>query len=141
MFIDPSAEFHVTAAERAHLPQERRAQKAARRHPVDLLVRYAWKGLRATVMLKDVTRFGAKIEGIEALRKGDGLTLLLPGLPASDATVAWAMGRAAGLVFERPLDAADLIALVRDFAPSDQVRFTPERLLQEQKFVPEARAA
>lgn len=128
MFIDPSAEFHVTAAERAHLPQERRAQKAARRHPVDLLVRYAWKGLRATVMLKDVTRFGARIEGIEALRKGDGLTLLLPGLAACDATVAWAMGRAAGLVFERPLDAVDLTALVRDFAVSDHVRFTPDHL-------------
>ncbi len=92
--------------------RERRAERIA----CDLLVRYAWKGLRATVLLKDLTRFGARIEGIAALRKGDGLTLLLPALPATEATVAWAEGGTAGLVFEYPLDHAELAALLRDFA-------------------------
>lgn len=140
MFIDSSVEVAPNSAW-AQNHRDRRANRAARRQPVDLLVRYAWKGLRATVMLKDVTRFGARIEGIEALRKGDGLTLLLPGLAACDATVAWAMGRAAGLVFEKPVDAAELAVLVRDFAPSDAVRFTPDCLARTQEAPPEARAA
>lgn len=92
--------------------RERRAPRVA----FDLLVRFAWRGLRATALLKDLTRFGARIEGLDALRKGDCLTLLLPGLPATDATVAWAQGGAAGLLFEFPLDHADLTALIRDFA-------------------------
>lgn len=94
-------------------PRERMAE----RHAVDLLVRYAWKGLRATVMLKDLTRHGARIEGIEALRPGDGPTLLLPGLPPCDATVAWAAGRVAGLSFDQPLPQGAFDALVRDYAP------------------------
>ena len=105
--------------------RERRAERVA----CDLLVRYAWKGLRATVMLKDLTRFGARIEGIAALRQGDGLTLLLPALPATDATVAWTAGSTAGLLFERPLDHAEFAALLRDFAcgRADFAPALPER--------------
>jgi len=103
-------------------------ERTAERHAVELLVRYAWKGLRATVMLRDLTRFGARIEGMEALRKGDGLTLFLPGLPPCDATVAWAMGRAAGLSFDTPLALAGLETLVRDYAPASVQPFTPASL-------------
>ncbi len=67
-------------------------------------------------MLKDLTRFGARITGLDALRNGDGIILLLPGLQATHATVAWADGGAAGLLFEQPLEHADLTGLIRDFA-------------------------
>jgi hypothetical protein len=90
--------------------------RAHERHAVDLLVRYAWNGLRGTAMAKDLTRFGARIEGITALRKGDWLTLLMPGLPATHATVAWASGSTAGLAFEDPLDEEGYTALIEDFA-------------------------
>ena len=114
MYLNPSLES-ASAPLAVFAPaavRERRAERIA----VDLLVRYAWKGLRATAMLKDLTRFGARIEGIAALRKGDGLTMLLPALPATEAIVAWAEGAAAGLQFERPLDHAEFAMLLRDFA-------------------------
>lgn len=123
MYLDPafaSPSVPAPCAPTAESPRERRAERVA----FDLLVRFAWRGLRATVMLKDLTRFGARIEGLEALRKGDGLVLLLPGLPAIDATVAWAECGAAGLLFEDPLAYVDLTALIRDFAVTRQ-DFTP----------------
>lgn len=120
MYLDPALVQISGPAQAAYAPQavapyrERQADRIA----FDMLVRYAWRGVRATVMLKDLTPFGARIEGIEALRKGDGLTLLLPGLPATEATVAWVDGRAAGLVFELPLEHIDFVVLTRDFATS-----------------------
>lgn len=115
MYTDPA----IMSANAARIPGAAWERRAERRE-VALLVRYAWKGLRGTVMLKDLTCFGARMEGLEALRQGDGLTLLLPDHPAIDATVAWAVGRAAGLAFERPIAAPSLDRLVRDFAPSER---------------------
>ena len=92
--------------------------RRAERHAIDLLARYAWKGLRGTVLLKDLTCDGARIEGLEALRQGDGLTLLLPDAPPVEATVAWAIGRAAGLRFDAAIAPDELGRIVRDFAPA-----------------------
>ena len=102
--------------------------RRADRHAIDLLARYAWKGLRGTVLLKDLTAQGARIEGLEALRQGDGLTLLLPDAPPVEATVAWAMGRAAGLKFDEPIADEELLRLVRDFAPAALLPLTPDML-------------
>lgn len=99
------------------------SRRTGERHAIDLLVRFAWKGLRGTVMLKDLTSQGARIEGMEALREGDGLTLLLPGLAPCDATVAWAHGHTAGMAFDCPLPASDLAALIRDYAPAATDRY------------------
>jgi len=90
--------------------------RVTERRAVEMLVRYAWNGLRATVMLRDLTRFGARIDGIGALRKGDWLTLLLPGCPATQATVAWTGGSSAGLMFDVPLASAGYDALIADYA-------------------------
>jgi len=90
--------------------------RVTERRAVAMLVRYAWKGLRATVMLRDITRFGARIDGIGALRKGDWLTLLLPGCPATEATVAWTGGSCAGLMFETPLPQGNYDTLIVDYA-------------------------
>lgn len=110
MFVDRAIDAVPPAAQR--LPYERRAERIA----FDMLVRYAWRGRRATAMLKDLTRFGARIEGLDGLRKGDGLTLLLPGLRAIDADVAWADGRSAGLSLPKAIPAGAFSDLVRDFA-------------------------
>ena len=102
--------------------------RRAERHAIDLLARYAWKGLRGTVLLKDLTAQGARIEGLEGLRQGDGLTLLLPDAPPVEATVAWALGRATGLQFHEPVAEAELLRIVRDFAPATVAPFTPRNL-------------
>lgn len=102
--------------------------RRSERHAIDLLARYAWKGLRGTVLLKDLTSEGARIEGLEALRQGDGLTLLLPDAPPVEATVAWALGRAAGLRFDEAIAPEELQRIVRDFAPAALAPFTPGTL-------------
>lgn len=111
MYTDPAI---LTAHGQAAPKWVRRAE----RHAIDLLARYAWKGLRGTVLLKDLTCDGARIEGLEALRQGDGLTLLLPDAPPVEATVAWAIGRAAGLRFDEAIAPEELVRIVRDFAPA-----------------------
>jgi len=110
------------------LPLHGHRHRRAERHAIDLLARYAWKGLRGTVLLKDLTREGARIEGLEALRQGDGLTLLLPDAPPVDATVAWALGRAAGLRFDAAIAEPELVRIVRDFAPALLTPLTPAAL-------------
>ncbi|HEY6869859.1 MAG TPA: hypothetical protein VI199_08900 [Novosphingobium sp.] len=110
MFVDRAVDAVPPATPRPHY--ERRADRIA----FDMLVRYAWRGRRATAMLKDLTRFGARIEGLEGLRKGDALTLLLPGLQAIDADVAWSDGRSAGLSLPTAIPAGAFRDLVSNFA-------------------------
>lgn len=102
--------------------------RRADRHAIDLLARFAWKGLRGTVLLKDLTADGARIEGLEALRQGDGLTLLLPDAPPVEATVCWALGRAAGLRFDEAIASDELARIIRDFAPATLSPLTPSTL-------------
>jgi hypothetical protein len=113
MYTDPATMTANAASSTA------RWVRRAERHAIDLLARYAWKGLRGTVLLKDLTCDGARIEGLEGLRQGDGLTLLLPDAPPVEATVAWAIGRAAGLRFDEAIAPEELARIVRDFAPAE----------------------
>ena len=110
MFIDraPDAASPVSSV----TPISRRAPRIA----FDMLVRYAWRGQRATALVKDLTRFGARIEGLQGLRKGDWLTVLLPDLQPIDAEVAWAEGQSAGLAFADAVPASPFDELVRNFA-------------------------
>ncbi|OYW47407.1 MAG: hypothetical protein B7Z36_03405 [Novosphingobium sp. 12-63-9] len=71
---------------------------------------------RSTVMLKDMTQFGAQVQGITRQRVGEPLTLLLPGLPATTAYVVWANAMTAGLEFDRPLHPEAFAELVSDYA-------------------------
>ena len=110
MFVDRAIDAVPPATPQPRL--ERRAERVA----FDMLVRYAWRGRRATAMPKDLTRFGARIEGLEGLRRGDGLTLLLPGLQALDADVAWSDGHSAGLSLPCAIPAGAFKDLVHNFA-------------------------
>jgi hypothetical protein len=56
-----------------------------------------------TVMLKDLTRFGARVEGVGALEVDEMVALSLPGCRPSLAFVAWANEHCAGLEFVEPL--------------------------------------
>lgn len=75
----------------------------AERVSFDMLVRYRHAGRRSTVVLRNLTAGGARIDGLEDLRWGDEITLMLPSLKPKEARVAWVSGHSAGLEFERPL--------------------------------------
>jgi hypothetical protein len=67
-------------------------------------------------MLKDMTRYGARIEGITSPEIGEAITLMLPGQPARMAFVMWTRGTTSGLEFGDPLHAEIFDAMIRDFA-------------------------
>ena len=110
MYLDHAPDAVPPATPVAYMP--RRAERIS----FDLLVRYSWRGQRGTTLVKDLTRFGARIEGVPGLRKEDWLTLLLPDVQPIDAEIAWVAGTGAGLAFDHavPIDAFD--NLVRNFA-------------------------
>lgn len=92
-------------------------QRRATRIGVELPVRCKHGLIRSTVMLKDLTPFGARIEGIGHQREGEPITLMLPGLArAMTAFVMWSESTASGLEFDTPLGADDFAALIADYA-------------------------
>lgn len=94
--------------------QLRRAERIA----FDLMVKYRLWGFRGTIMLKDMTPYGARIEGLADVRMGDAITLLLPGLQPKLSTVVWQDGSSAGVEFDHPLHGEVFKELVRDYARS-----------------------
>ena len=92
----------------------RRSERVA----FDLMVRYRLWAFRGTTMLKDMTPYGARIEGLSDIRLGDEITLMLPGLQPKSATVVWSQGRSAGVEFDHPLHGEVFKTLVKDYARS-----------------------
>lgn len=92
------------------------AQRRAARIGFELPVRCKHGLTRSTVMLKDMTRYGARIEGLVAPVEGEPVSLMLPGEPARMAFVMWSSGRAAGLEFGDPLPQGVFDTLIRDYA-------------------------
>lgn len=91
--------------------------RRAARVGVELPVRCKHGLIRSTVMLKDLTPHGARIEGIGAQRVGESITLLLPGLArAVTAFVVWSDLATSGLEFDYPLHEPDFVTLVSDYA-------------------------
>ena len=91
----------------------------ARRFPrigVELPVRVKHGVVRSTVMLKDLTPYGARIEGMDKQRIGEPIMLMLPGLKPKLAFVAWSEPMTSGLEFDHPLHEDVFAALVSDFA-------------------------
>ena len=67
-----------------------------------------------TVMLKDLTRHGARIEGVAGLVAEQPVSLVLPGRRPLIAFVAWANDHCAGLEFAEPLEWEVFIPLTVD---------------------------
>lgn len=91
-------------------------KRRAERVGLELMVRCRRGVSRTTVMLKDLTPYGARIEGIEKLRIGEPITLMLPGLQPKLAFVMWSEPMASGLEFEHPLHEDVFASVVSDFA-------------------------
>ncbi|MFM6931926.1 MAG: PilZ domain-containing protein [Novosphingobium sp.] len=94
--------------------QLRRSERIA----FDMMVKYRLWGFRGTIMLKDMTPFGARVEGLSDVRMGDAITLLLPGLQLKLSTVVWQEGSSAGVEFDHPLHGEVFRQLVKDYARS-----------------------
>ena len=90
--------------------------RRARRVGFELPVRCKHGLVRSTVMLKDMTTHGARIEGIPRQRIGDSVTLFLPELAPKLAFVVWSKDKTSGLEFELPLHENVFANLVADFA-------------------------
>ncbi|GGZ00638.1 hypothetical protein ACFSTD_03915 [Novosphingobium colocasiae] len=92
-------------------PFERREQ----REHVEMLAKFRRDLATSTVMLKDLTRFGARIEGIGQLETDEAVSLYLPGCRPSMAFVAWANDHCAGLEFAEPLTSSLFAELVAKY--------------------------
>lgn len=91
-------------------------ERRAKRVGFELPVRCKHGLVRSTVMLKDMTTHGARIEGIPRQRIGDSVTLFLPELAPKLAFVVWSKDKTSGLEFELPLHENVFANLVADFA-------------------------
>lgn len=110
------ATFHPAAI----LPGTLHGDRRHARKQVEMMARFRRDLVSSTVMLKDLTPFGARIEGIGLLEADEAVSLALPGCRPSMAFVAWANEHCAGLEFAEPLENtvfSDLVArfgLARD---------------------------
>jgi hypothetical protein len=82
----------------------------------ELPVRCQHHTVRKTVILRDMTTHGARVDGLGPMHLDEIVTLLLPDLPPRDAWVAWSTAHSAGLEFEQPLHEDVFSQLVADFA-------------------------
>ncbi|AIT80182.1 hypothetical protein [Novosphingobium pentaromativorans] len=85
------------------------------REQVEMLAKFRRNFVSSTVLLKDLTRFGAKVEGVGRLCTDEAVSLALPGCRPSMAFVAWANDHSAGLEFADPLDGQTFSDLVARF--------------------------
>lgn len=92
-------------------PAERRHQRAQ----VEMMARFRRDLTSSTVMLKDLTPFGARIEGIGQLEIDEAVSLALPGCRPAMAFVAWANDHCAGLEFAEPLGHGVFTELVAQY--------------------------
>lgn len=103
--------YRLTATEWA-ARQDETHRRREQRHQVQMLAHFHYRATRSTVMLKDLTCSGARIEGVAALEKDEAVSLILPGCRPMLCFVAWASGPCAGLEFAAPLEAGGFSELV-----------------------------
>jgi len=85
------------------------------REPVEMMARFRHDIATVTVMLRDITPNGARVEGIGNLIKDDAAFLMLPGLAPKLVFIAWSTEHSAGLEFAEPLSRRLFFRLVTDF--------------------------
>jgi hypothetical protein len=73
------------------------------RERVEMLARFRRDLASHTIVLKDLTPLGARIESVGPLEMDEVITLTLPECRPMIAFVAWANGTGAGLEFVHPL--------------------------------------
>lgn len=92
-----------------------RLSRQAPRENIEMLAKFRHDLVVSTVLLKDLTRFGARIEGVGPLETDEAVSLVLPGCRPSMAFVAWTTGHSAGIEFAEPLASTLFNDLVRQY--------------------------
>jgi len=95
-------------------PSDARERREQREH-VEMMAKFRRDIASSTVLLKDLTRFGARIEGVGPLERDEAVSLALPGCRPSIAFVCWANEHCAGLEFAEPLENAVFAHLVAEY--------------------------
>lgn len=104
------------------LPAAPGYRRKEERRAVHMLAHFGrMAGRRTTVMLKDLTCGGTRIEGIGDLQEDEAVSITLPGCKPMLAFVAWAREHSAGLEFAVPLEAWLLEELVQAHAVGDGI--------------------
>lgn len=97
-------------------PVDHHSMRRAERVGLELPVRCKHGLTRSTVMLKDLTPYGARIDGLDKLQIGEAITLLIPALQPKMAFVVWSEPMSSGLEFDHPLHQDVFDALVGNYA-------------------------
>lgn len=84
-------------------PEDQPLERRQPREKVEMMARFRRDLVNTTVVLKDLTPLGARIEGIGPLHADEVITLTLPECRPMIAFVAWAGSHSAGLEFVHPL--------------------------------------
>ena len=95
-----------------------RARRREERQAVEMFAHFRHGANRITVMLRDLTCHGARIEGIPLLVQDEAVSLSLPGRKPALAFIAWSNEHCAGLEFAEPMPEVLFETLVSQFAVS-----------------------
>ena len=82
------------------------------RRQVEMFARFRHGLSTTTVVLKDLTPHGARVEGTGSRTRDEAVSLALPGMKPLLAFVAWANEHCAGLEFAEPLAQAGFDQLI-----------------------------
>lgn len=108
-------------------------RRREQRRDVEMFAHFRRGVATVTVMLKDLTPSGARIEGVPDLLEDEAVSLALPGRKPALAFVAWSNAHCAGLEFAEPVPVGLFDALVSQFAvggraPPEPPRRAPDAL-------------
>ncbi len=68
---------------------------------------------RANVRVRDISKFGARVQGVFLVHEEDHFFIKLPGMESIEARVAWVEDFEFGCEFMKPLNDVVLEALIR----------------------------
>lgn len=99
------------------------------RQQVEMIAHLRHDARTISVMLKDLTRFGARIDCAARLNVDEAVSLTLPGGRPALAFVAWSNDHSAGLEFAQPLPVHSLDVLVEAFATGARAKTKQQVLM------------
>lgn len=86
--------------------------RRADRRSFDAQIQFRKGNKRATVILRDISQFGARVAGVYLVQPDDRFFLTLPGLAPIAARVAWVRQFEFGCEFQDPLSPVVLEAML-----------------------------
>jgi hypothetical protein len=92
------------------------ARRSETRERVEIFAKFRRDRENVTIVLKDLSSGGARLEGIEGLTRDEVVTITLPGRKPMIAFVAWASGMSAGVEFADALTEEIYTFLVDNYA-------------------------